>query len=68
VGAQISVLAPLAIFGQPAAWAGVAASNERSNQSRVRSLNGTGSTASGVAFGSEGKPPILRSARRQPGS
>ena len=38
VGAQISVLAPLAICGQPAAWAGVGASKDASNQALVRSL------------------------------
>jgi hypothetical protein len=32
-------LAPEAIAGQPCAWAGVAASNEASNQRLVRSLN-----------------------------
>ena len=38
VGAQISVFAPEAIAGQPSACAGVGASNEASNQRRVRSL------------------------------
>jgi hypothetical protein len=38
VGAQIRVLAPEAIFGHPCAWAGVGASNDASNQRRVRSL------------------------------
>ena len=46
VGAQISVFAPVAIAGQPCSWAGVGASNERSNQARVRSLN----PASGSVF------------------
>ena len=32
VGAQISVIAPDANYGQPFAWAGVGASNEASNQ------------------------------------
>jgi hypothetical protein len=36
VGAQISVFAPDAILGQPAACAGVGASNDASNQRRVR--------------------------------
>ena len=40
VGAQIRVCAPEAIAGQPAAWAGVAASNEASNHLRTGSEKG----------------------------
>ena len=35
VGAQIRVCSPEAIAGQPAAWAGVGASNDSSNQRRT---------------------------------
>src|SRR3954447_17017079 len=41
VGAQISVCSPEAIAGQPAACAGVAASNEASNQRRTGSEKGS---------------------------
>ena len=41
VGAQISVCAPEAIAGQPAAWAGVGASNDASNHLRTGSEKGS---------------------------
>ena len=41
VGAQIRLCAPDAIAGQPAAWAGVGASNEASNQRRTGSEKGS---------------------------
>jgi hypothetical protein len=41
VGAQIRVWAPEAIAGQPAAWAGVAASNEASNHFLTGAENGS---------------------------
>ena len=63
VGAQISVLAPVAIAGQPAACAGVGPSKERSNQARVRSLNAArGSVAWVVSVG--GSQPVDISDRR----
>ena len=59
VGAQISVLAPATIDGQPIAWAGVGASNDDSNQRLTGSLK----AASGVDFAVSGctalNPPIL---------
>lgn len=66
VGAQISVLAPAAIRGQPAACAGVGPSNERSNQSRVTGLNAASGSDSRLVFAATAKPPILRCARRKP--
>ena len=51
VGAQISVLAPEAIFGQPCAWAGVGASNDASNQRRVRSLKAANGSDFTLDFG-----------------
>jgi hypothetical protein len=41
VGAQISVLLPATIFGQPIAWAGVGSANDASNQRLTGSLNGS---------------------------
>ncbi len=40
VGAQISVLSPEAIAGQPLSWAGVGASNDASNQRLTGAENG----------------------------
>ena len=57
VGAQMSVLAPEAIFGQPAAWAGVGTSNEASNQRLVGSLK----SARGVDFALESVAMLNRS-------
>lgn len=58
VGAQIRVLAPLEIAGQPPACAGVGASNDFSNQPRTGAENGAkGSFA--LAFRSEANPWIL---------
>ena len=59
VGAQISVLAPAAIFGQPCAWAGVGAANEASNQRRTGSENGSRGD-SAVGFARVANPPMLR--------
>ena len=50
VGAQISVLAPLAIACQPAAWAGVGPSKDASNQRLTGALKGaSGSDAGSVS-------------------
>lgn len=59
VGAQISVLAPLAIAGQPPAWAGVAASNDASNHLRTGVENGA-SASFALVFRSEANRLILR--------
>src|SRR5688572_3074597 len=52
VGAEINAFSPPEIAAQPAAWTGVGASNEASNQARTLELNG--------ARAWEVKPPILR--------
>src|SRR5204863_724399 len=62
VGAEISVLAPEEIAGQPRAWAGVGASNEDSNQRLTGSENGARGD-SAVVFGRVANPPILRTVR-----
>ena len=59
VGAQISVLAPLEIAGQPPACAGVGASNDFSNHLRTGAENGS-SACFALAFRSEANPLILR--------
>ena len=60
VGAQISVLAPEAIFGQPSACAGVGASNEASNQRLTGSLNGANGVDLPVSCRHGAQPSDLR--------
>src|SRR5215208_6783752 len=62
VGAQISVCAPEAIFGQPSACAGVGSANDASNQ-RLTGLENGSSADPPVDFASVANPPILRRAR-----
>src|SRR4051812_5228799 len=65
VGAQISVCAPEAIFGQPSACAGVGAANEASNQ-RLTASENSSSADLPVVFASVANPPILRRAELGP--
>src|SRR5687768_17439634 len=65
VGAQIRAFLPDAIAGQPAAWAGVGASNEASNHALTGVENGA-SACSAVAFRSAANPSILRIGRVGP--
>ena len=67
VGAQISVFAPVAIVGQPFTCAGVGASNERSNQERVRALNPASGSVSSVVFVAVANRPTLAIGRPGPG-
>src|SRR5262245_58754090 len=60
VGAQIRVLAPREIASQPAAWAGVGASKEDSNQRRTEMLNGASGSPFALFFVLVVNPPILR--------
>src|SRR5215208_3363736 len=59
VGAQINVLEPAAIFGQPSSWAGVGASKEAWNHFRTGAEKGS-RTGFAVAFRSVANPQILR--------
>ena len=62
VGAQISVLSPEAIAGQPLSWAGVGASNEASNQRLTGAENGSSAVDVSVGFEAMSNPLSLRSA------
>jgi hypothetical protein len=59
VGAQISVLAPAAIFGQPSACAGVGASKDASNQ-RLTGFEKGSRRDSVVGCERVANPPMLR--------
>ena len=63
MGAQISVLAPATIRGQPIAWAGVGASNDASNQRLTGSLNAASGVDFAVSDGMGLNLPILRTDR-----
>ena len=63
VGAQISVLAPVEIVGQPSAWAGVGASNEISNQRLVAGEKPSNGSDFTLRFAAMPNPSMLRMTR-----
>src|SRR5690606_21477795 len=66
VGAQINVLAPEAIAGQPCACAGVGASKEAENQRRTGSEKGASGSDFALGLGDTVNRPSLRLRAAQP--